>query len=185
MEKKDWHIIPECYIDTNLTEYLLHSHGVNHQTGCNAVAKKMMESKLKDQFAIGIIDNDKRQHSYVKDFFEIAHSVHISLLKHHYRPHYLVRINPAMDQLILDCAAELNVNIQEYGLPSTLDKFIKETKDVNAKNDYRFKRLFKNIDNASEMIILRSVLNYLNLNQYKSEDEELRSFFDNRIYEAL
>jgi hypothetical protein len=96
-----------------------------------------------------------------------------------------VRINPAMDQFILDCAAELNVNIQEYGLPSTLDKFIKETKDVNAKNDYRFKRLFKNIDNASEMIILRSVLNYLNLNQYKSEDEELRSFFDNRIYEAL
>ena len=63
MEKKDWHIVPECYIDTNLAEYLLGSHGVNHQKGCNAVAKKMMESNLKDQFSIGIIDNDKRQHS--------------------------------------------------------------------------------------------------------------------------
>ena len=48
MEKKDWHIVPECYIDTNLAEYLLDSHGVNHQKGCNAVAKKMMESNLKD-----------------------------------------------------------------------------------------------------------------------------------------
>ena len=63
MEKKDFHIVPECYIDTNLAEYLLDSHGINHQKGCNAVAKKMMESKLKDQFSIGIIDNDKRQHS--------------------------------------------------------------------------------------------------------------------------
>ena len=48
MEKKDWHIVPECYIDTNLAEFLLASHGVNHQKGCNAVAKKMMESNLKD-----------------------------------------------------------------------------------------------------------------------------------------
>ena len=35
MAKKDWHIVPECYIDTNLTEFLLDSHGVNHQKGCN------------------------------------------------------------------------------------------------------------------------------------------------------
>lgn len=81
MEKKDWHIVPECYIDTNLAEYLLDSHGVNHQKGCNAVAKKMMESNLKDQFSIGIIDNDKRQHSYVNEFTEIAHTKELSRLR--------------------------------------------------------------------------------------------------------
>ena len=111
MGKKDWHIVPECYIDTNLVEYLLDSQGVNHQKGCNAVAKKMLESNLKDQFCIGIIDNDKRQHSYVSEFTEIAHTQHITLLKHKERPHYFVRISPAMDQFILDCAAEQGINL--------------------------------------------------------------------------
>lgn len=59
MNKKDWHIVPECYIDTIIAENLLNSAGVNHQKGCNAVAKKMMETSLKDQFSIGIVDNDK------------------------------------------------------------------------------------------------------------------------------
>jgi len=178
MEKKDWHIVPECYIDTNLAEYLLNSHGVNHQKGCNAVAKKMMESNLKDQFSIGIIDNDKRQHSYVKDFTEIAHTKHVTLLKHKSRPHYFVRISPAMDQFILDCATEQGVNLQDYGLPSELAEFTKITKDVNAKNDYRFKSLFGAIENAKEITMLRSVLNYLNDEQYKCDAAELQKLFE-------
>lgn len=178
MEKKDWHIVPECYIDTNLTEYLLDSHGVNHQKGCNAVAKKMMESNLKDQFSIGIIDSDKRQHSYVGEFEEIAHTRHIALLKHRERPHYFVKISPAMDQFILDCAAEQCVNLEDYNLPSKLEDFTKVTKDVNAKKERRFKQLFKAIESSREMSILNSVLNYLNSQQYQSQTKELQNFFD-------
>ena len=178
MEKKDWHIVPECYIDTNLAEYLLNSHGVNHQKGCNAVAKKMTESNLKDQFSIGIIDNDKRQHSYVSEFTEIAHTQHIALLKHKSRPHYFVRISPAMDQFILDCAAGQGVNLQDYGLPSKLTEFTKITKDVNVKNDHRFKSLFGVLEKSDEMIRLRSVLNYLNDKQYNCDLKELKEFFD-------
>ena len=178
MEKKDWHIVPECYIDTNLAEYLLDSHGVNHQKGCNAVAKKMMESNLKDQFSIGIIDNDKRQHSYVNEFTEIAHTQHIALLKHRERPHYFIRISPAMDQFILDCANEQGVNLTDYGLPSELEDFTKVTKDVNAKNDYRFKSLFGALKDSKELSRLRSVLNCLNDKQYKCEIAELRRLFE-------
>ena len=175
--KKDLHIIPECYIDTNLTEFLLDSNGVNHQKGCNTVAKKMSET-LKNQFSIGIIDNDKRQHSYVKEFVEIAHTEHIMLMKHNSRSHYFIRISPAIDRFILDCAAEQNVNLQDYGLPSELSEFTNITKDVNAKNDYRFKELFKAIDKSREMTILRSILNYLNTQQYQSKREELQRIFD-------
>lgn len=178
MEKKDLHIVPECYIDTNLAEYLLDSHGVNHQKGCNAVAKKMMESNLKDQFSIGIIDNDKRQHSYVSEFEEIAHTQHFALLKHKERPHYLVRINPAMDQFILDCANEQGVNLKDYGLPAELEDFTKVTKDVNAKNDYRFKSLFGALEDSKELSKLRSVLNYLNDNQYKCDTTELQTILE-------
>ena len=178
MEKKDWHIVPECYIDTNLAEYLLDSHGVNHQKGCNAVAKKMMESNLKDQFSIGIIDNDKRQHSYVSEFTEIAHTQHVTLLKHKERPHYFVRISPAMDQFILDCAAEQGVNLQDYGLPTELAEFTKITKDVKAKNDFRFKSLFGALENSIEITKLRSVLNYLNDEPYKCDTTELQRLFE-------
>lgn len=178
MEKKDFHIVPECYIDTNLAEYLLNSHGVNHQKGCNAVAKKMMESNLKDQFSIGIIDNDKRQHSYVSEFTEISHTQHITLLKHKERPHYFVRINPAMDQFILDCAKEQGVNLKDYGLPSELEEFTKETKDVNAKSDFRFKSLFAALEDHKEIKKLRSVLIYLNENQYKSDIAKLQKIFE-------
>lgn len=178
MEKKDWHIVPECYIDTNLAEYLLDSHGVNHQKGCNAVAKKMMESNLKDQFSIGIIDNDKRQHSYVSEFTEIAHTQHVALLKHKERPHYFVRISPAMDQFILDCATEQGINLQDYGLPTELAEFTKITKDVKAKNDFRFKSLFGALENSIEITKLRSVLNYLNDEQYKCDTTELQRLFE-------
>lgn len=178
MEKKDWHIVPECYIDTNLAEYLLNSHGVNHQKGCNAVAKKMMESNLKDQFSIGIIDNDKRQHSYVSEFTEIARTQHLTLLKHKSRPHYFVRITPAMDQFILDCATDQGITLQDYGLPSELAEFTKITKDVKAKNDYRFKSLFGALENCEEIKVFRSVLNYMNDKQYNCDLKELQKLFD-------
>jgi hypothetical protein len=180
MEKKDWHIVPECYIDTNLAEFLLASHGVNHQKGCNAVAKKMMESNLKDQFSVGIIDNDKRQHSYVSEFVEIAHTKHISLLKHHTRHHYFFRISPAMDQFILDRVEELGINLQDYNLPQDLSEFTKVTKNVKVKDDYRFKTLFQAIENSKEVSLFRSVLNYLNKYQYQSKTEELQSLFENK-----
>ena len=178
MKKKDWHVVPECYIDTNLTEFLLKSPGVNHKSGCNEVAKSMAESKLKDQFSIGVIDNDKRQPSYVKEFVEIAHTNHISLLKHKKRPHYFVRVSPAMDGFILDCANELGVNLKDYGLPSTLEEVTKVTKDVKAKNDTRFKDLFKSLKKSEEMAKLCSALNYLNDNQYTCDTAKLQKIFE-------
>ena len=180
MKKKDLHIVPECYVDTSLAEYLLNSHGVNHQKGCNAVAKKMLESNLKDQFSIGIIDNDKRQHSYLSEFTEITHTQHVTLLKHKERPHYFVRISPAIDQFILDCANEQGVNLMDYGLPTELEEFTKVTKDVNAKKDYRFKSLFGALKDSKEISKLRSVLNYLNDKQYKCDIAELQSLFEER-----
>ena len=178
MKKKDWHVVPECYIDTNLTEFLLKSSGVNHKRGCNEVAKSMAESSLKERFSIGVIDNDKRQPSYVNEFVEIAHTDHISLLKHKERPHYFVRISPAMDGFILDCANELGVNLKDYGLPSTLEELTKVTKDVKAKTDTRFKELFKSLKTSEEMTKLRSALIYLNDNQYKCDTAELQKILE-------
>lgn len=170
---KDLYIIPECYIDTNLVESLITTEGCNHQKGCNTVVGTM-QKKFANSFAVGIIDNDKRQVKYVSEFSEIAHSGSLSLKKHHSKFHYLIMVSPAMDGFLLKCAKELNISMEEYGYTSLLKDFTSITKSVTSKNDSGFKKLFKALDNASEMIVLKKWLKYLKENQYQSKEEELQ-----------
>lgn len=46
--------MPECYVDTNLIEYLVKA-GVNHQHSCTKVVG-LLKNNFADKFAIGIID---------------------------------------------------------------------------------------------------------------------------------
>ena len=84
----DTGVIPECYVDTNLTETLT---GIicNHQKGCANVVKQMKE-KRSDRFALGIIDKDKRTVGYVSEFDLVAANESLQVLKHKTRPHYLI-----------------------------------------------------------------------------------------------
>lgn len=58
-------IMPECYVDTNLIETIVPPErigstcGYNHKRSCNKVIDEML-GKLKDDFAVGIVDIDKR-----------------------------------------------------------------------------------------------------------------------------
>ena len=84
------YIIPECYVDTNLLETLVPTaKGYNHQKGCNNVVKVMKE-KLADEFAVGIVDKDKRQIRYVDEFEEVGHTDSLFFYKHPDKAHYLV-----------------------------------------------------------------------------------------------
>ena len=174
---KDLYFVPECYVDTNLVESLLETDGVNHQKGCNTVVNTMKSKVLNDGFAVGVIDADKRQPSYVKEFTEIACSKHLSLMRHVTKHHYLVMIKPAMYQFILDCAEEQGVDMSIYGLASDLDTFKDQAKTVSTKNDVRFKRLFKKLKGNSEIKTLYDILNYFKSNQYKSNQADLMKLF--------
>lgn len=178
---KDLDIVPECYIDTNLVETLLNmagepTDGVNHQKGCNTVVKTITE-KMKGAFALGVIDADKLQPSYIKECEEIAASQHISLLKHRTNNHYFLRIQPAMDKLILDCAEEAGIDLTNYGLTSDLKAFTNITKKVNSKNDPRFKKMFKRLRATREMTILSQVLCYLKSHKHTAHPDLLHDFF--------
>ena len=83
-----------------------------------------------------------------------------------------------MDQFILDCVVEQGVNLHDYGLPSTLSELTQITKDVKAKNDYRFKNLFAAIENSSEMLLFYSILQYLNESKYNSKIDALIDLFE-------
>ena len=53
---KQYNVFPECNVDTNLVGYLLGGYP-KHKSSCNEVVKAVNAS---DQFAVGIIDADKR-----------------------------------------------------------------------------------------------------------------------------
>lgn len=174
---KDLYIIPECYIDTNLVESLIATEGCNHQKGCNTVAN-IMQKKFTDSFAVGIIDNDKRQVKYVSEFSEIAHTPSLSLQKHRCKPHYLIMVSPAMDGFLLKCAEESGIRMEAYGYTSKLKEFTSITKSVTSKNDTGFKKLFKAMEDAPEMVILKRWLEYMKREQYQCAEGELRKIAD-------
>lgn len=170
---KDLYIIPECYIDTNLVETLIATEGCNHQKGCNTVVNTM-QKKFCDAFALGIIDNDKRQVKYVSDFVEIAHTDSLSLRKHRLKPHYLIMVSPAMDGFLLNSAEYLHIKMEDYGYTSVLKDFTSLTKAVTSKKDNGFKKLFKALEEVPEMIVLKGWLKYLQQEQYLCKEEELK-----------
>ena len=172
----DFHIIPECYIDTNLIEALVtpDKRGYNHQKGCSTVAKVMTEHpQLKDGFAVGIIDKDKREIAYARDFDVIVDNEQLQLLKHPEKHHYFIRIVPIMERFILTNAEEVGIDLKEYGLSSDLTTLCKMAKKIDSKDDVKFKRLFKDLKKkgASGVLKLADWVTYLKENNYNADLE--------------
>ncbi|MCD7927201.1 MAG: hypothetical protein LUI85_21945 [Bacteroides sp.] len=167
-------IIPECFIDTNLIETLVPTpQGYNHQKGCNNVVG-LMQKRMGDKFALGIVDKDKRQVGYLNEFEEIIHTESLFIYKHPSKPHFLILISPATDGFILKCAAETGINVTDFGLPGELKKFTSFTKQVTSKEDANFKHLFQSIKAARELKILKGWVKYLKDNTYGSKPKELK-----------
>lgn len=169
------HIIPECYVDTNLIEFLLGA-AVNHQHCCSKVVGTMND-KFGNQFAIGIIDKDKVEMGYLRECDTIAQYGHLTLYKHKIRHHYLFTIAPAIDKFVLDCSQECGIVLGNYDLPSDLPSFTKVTKQITSNKDRRFKKLFSAIQHHDEIIALRETLTYINENKYYVDISQLKKRF--------
>lgn len=125
--KMDYLVIPECFADTALIESLVPpDRGYNHQMGCSKVAQKM-QNNLKDDFAIGIIDKDKRSIKYLDEFGLITNEKNLFLYKHPNRHHYIIQIYPAIELFILESCSEVDIDLSDYGLEHDLEE-LKELK---------------------------------------------------------
>jgi hypothetical protein len=169
--KRENLVVPECYVDTNLMNVLL-GKACNHQKGCATVCKQLDE-KLADQFAIAVIDQDKRQPKATEQYDEIGRNSHLIVCKHKDRPHYLILINPAIERFILFAANELGVCLSDYQLPDDLDELKKLTKSVDAKDDTAFEHLFKHLRDASNIKCLYNLLHYLLDKRFDASDKEI------------
>ncbi len=175
----DFSIIPECYIDTNLVETIVPpaKKGYNHQKGCGTVTR-LMQGKLKDKFAVGIVDKDKKELKYAGEFVEIGNTGDMQLLRHqkHDIHHYLIFLNPAVETWILNAAKSAGVSLKDFGLPVELKALTKRTKTVTSKNDVAFKKLFREMKkrDAKSTRILAEWITYLKQNSYQSDIDRLK-----------
>lgn len=164
-------VIPECFVDTNLMQYLLNGT-VNHQHCCSKVVGTL-KGKFSDRFAVGIIDRDKVELGYVRECDEVAKTKHLTLFKHRSLPHYLMTVEPAIDKFILDNAESVRIKTEEFGIPSDLKGFTVEAKKVTSNKDARFRGLFVAIKDAPEIMTFKKVIKYLLANTYNSNKDDL------------
>ena len=177
-------IMPECYIDTTLVESLLDAD-VNHKHNCNEVAKEMQKGKYKNEFAVGIIDNDKRKLSYIEDgFVKIGQTENLTFLKHRNKHQYIIKVgkeHKAMETFIKANVDALGMKMEDFGLPSDLDKLIEQTKDsVSTQKDPRILKLCKTMRQSPEVAKLQDILAYLAANKYNVDIDEFKKKIEAR-----
>jgi hypothetical protein len=176
----DLHIIPECYIDTALIEVLVPpSSRYNHQKGCSTVVK-LMKEKFADQFAMGIVDRDKRELAYASEcnlVFELPGQ--LQLLKHRQRNHYLIFICPAAEKWLLESAKQANVSLSDYGLPDDFEQLKSLTKTAKSKDkdpfSINFRRFFKVLRDSSSVnvAVLSLWISFLKSHPYNADLKDL------------
>ena len=89
----------------------------------------------------------------------------------------MLTISPAVEMLIIDSAAEIGLDLKKYGLSSDLNQLKKLTKKVTSNTDSIFTRLFKDLGTSSDFSVLATTLNYLVVNKFKSNEDELKKIF--------
>lgn len=170
----DNHILPECFIDTMLVETLI--QGIiksNHQSGCSTVTKVMRE-RFADSFAVGVLDNDKKQTPYLNKLKLLADKSGLKLYKHPNKHHYLI-LHPPIEQWILDEANAANIDLKTYDLSGERSALQKQTKTATSKHDPRFKRLFRDLKTGDSFNRLSSWLSYLKQHNYNVSIQYLES----------
>lgn len=152
---KQHRVFPECNVDTNFVSQLL-GGAVMHKSTCNEVTKAVNTS---DQFAVGIIDADKKQATLDSGFTEYVQGdkadgniKHVTMYVHKDGKRFIFTIKPAMEKFILDAAKERKVDMAAAGYENSLDGFKKETKRITAANDPKLRKLFNLIQDNPEFV---------------------------------
>lgn len=170
--ERELSVIPECYVDTNLMNSLL-GKSCNHQKGCPTVLK-IMEERFRDSFAVGVIDRDKRQPKAMEKFDCIANNESLYVYKHKSCHHYILQVAPAEEVFIQNAAAELNINLAEFGIPDDLAGLKQFTKSVDAKDNGTLRALFSVLQESVNVKIMKSILLYLLENKYSVDIDRVK-----------
>lgn len=162
--------MPECYADTLLIECLLPTKtGYNHKNSCFKVEAEMKNGKLKDRFAVGIIDNDKKQIKYLVEFEEIG-KVENSLIlwKHNEKHHYIIQLCPALEKWVLNVCGKAAI---EHKLG--FEQLRMRTKSASSFEDTALKDLFLQLTKRNDLLEIRKLGGWLKLLKEKNYEVDI------------
>lgn len=172
--------MPECYADTLMIEtFVPPFKRYNHKHSCSQVENEMVRGKLKDKFAVGIIDKDKKTIKYLSEFEEkdkVEGSLilwrHKSIEKHH----FIIQIQPALEKWITNiCEAE---RIELKGLPVTFDRLKKYTKKQSDFENNSLKDLFAKMNERNENISIRKLKTWIKLLKEKNYSVDINELIN-------
>ncbi len=176
------YLVPECYFDTVLVKSILKVKKVNHQHGRESVIKELSTNKmLKDDFAVGIIDNDKKVLEYITDdCIEVLRTERLVLLRHKTRNHFIIQLVPALEEWLMNIIDEGNIDVSDLNLPTNLKALCKFTKSKFVSEDEDLYRLCKRLvnSNSNSMIILVRWLTHLYQNHRNTKIEDMKALIN-------
>jgi hypothetical protein len=157
-------IVPECYVDTKVAEIVGQARKYNHQHGCGDVANQL-KNRLKDNPALGIIDEDKNKGpvpKYFSEFEEIKHENDLILKKHKEKKQYLILVCPEIENWLQKNASTVKLN-----LPANLFDLKQITKRQDIDSNIEFYRFIKDLikKEAPGIMTLKNWIESFNKNE--------------------
>lgn len=102
----------------------------------------------------------------------------MTYLKHKKKHQFLIKVgkeHEAMETFIKENVEAIGMKMEDFDLPSDLDKLIAVTKDsITTQKDSRILRLCKALRQSPEVVKLQDVLAYLAVNKYSADIEVLK-----------
>lgn len=181
----DDHILPECFIDTKLVTMLVPPlrGQYNHQKSNGTVGAKM-QKHFSDDFAVGIIDDDKELVAYATECFLVYDCNNgLTLHKHPVLPHYFI-IHPPIERWIIELVAVAGLVMRDFALPDRVEQLKDKTKTAKSDRDDpnadKFRRLFIELRRAQPLpvAVMTYWLTYLKANPYTADVAELQAETD-------
>lgn len=171
------YFIPECYFDTVLLKKLLQSNKrLMHRKGCNNVIRDLESERLRDLFAVAIIDKDKAELNYLKECIVLYNAEKLILWKHETKNHFIIQLNPPLEKWVIEILNENNLKIEDFGYSASYKKLKRQIKgDIDNENDEKLNKLLNAIIKTDCLTIkkIKSFLIYLKEKNYEVDLNEL------------
>ncbi len=146
MEPKQF--LCECHADSFAVERFLRlSRPVNHKRNIQEVFKAF-NNQFRDRLAVGVVDNDKRKPTDLKNFESIYDEGVISLSQKPDSRHFLIIINPAIEGFLIESANQADIDLADYRMGS-LKEMKYFTKNANIKRNQTVLKLLNDLRRAN------------------------------------
>lgn len=169
--------VPECYFDTVLFNKLLQTNKrLMHRKGCNNVVRDLDSERLKNSFAVALIDKDKKELDYLKQCEVLYDQNKIILLKHKSRQHFIIQLNPPLEKWVIEILDENDLQIEDFGFSRNFKILKRQIKnDIDKEDNENLNKLINTIigTNCESIKKIRSFLLYLKDRNYQTDINEL------------